>query len=205
MSESPPDILTVKEAAELLRCPEQTVVRGLNAGVVPGSKILGRFRADVLEAFLESLTCEMTVARDGIMELCGRPRSQLVWVSDSAFLVLCSEHRLALAKTVDMASGPDTRPTFIYVIRRGRDVKIGFSRDPETRVRKLKATEVIAIVPGTMDQERRLHFLCRGERIEGEWFHDRGIAARVAKGAPTAKNATDLLKAARTKLRKINT
>jgi len=54
MSESPPEILTVKEAAELLRCSEETVRVNARNGTLPALKMGGwKFlKADLVKLFV---------------------------------------------------------------------------------------------------------------------------------------------------------
>lgn len=75
---------------------------------------------------------------------------------------------------------PDVASICGYVYRACSDdlpgrIKIGFSANPEARVRKLsriyrRPIKLIDYVPGTMLDEHAEHCLLRAVRIEGEWF-----------------------------------
>lgn len=48
-------------------------------------------------------------------------------------------------------------------------VKIGFSTDPARRAKEL-GMKLLLTMPGSRDDERRLHRQFRQERLNGEWF-----------------------------------
>ncbi len=82
---------------------------------------------------------------------------------------------------------PRKKHTFVYFLRCGDWVKIGFSTDPTRRVREI-TTKVpyeittLLTVPGTMQDEKRLHRALERFRINGEWFAYRSeIAALMAR------------------------
>ena len=58
----------------------------------------------------------------------------------------------------------------IYIVRLGDTVKIGFSRNPETRLLQIPHEEIIAMFPGTFKTERALHERFAHLRVTGEWF-----------------------------------
>ena len=69
-------------------------------------------------------------------------------------------------------------PTFIYFIAPvgGGPVKIGFSADPRARMKRLSESapfqlQVLCAVPGTRDDERRLHAEFATAHAHREWFH----------------------------------
>ena len=92
------------------------------------------------------------------------------------------EYHAALQGKVD---APDPMPSprkhhhskqgYVYFLRRGAWVKIGFSTKPTARVSELqvgsaeKITSLVAIA-GTFGDERRLHRMFEKFRGEGEWF-----------------------------------
>lgn len=86
-------------------------------------------------------------------------------------IVQCTMSTLIESKlqTLPKAGGP--RPGFVYFLRFGDRVKIGFSTDPQNRVRALPHDEILAIVPGTRLNERQMHAAFADLRITGEWFH----------------------------------
>lgn len=64
---------------------------------------------------------------------------------------------------------------FVYFLRSGDRLKIGFSRDPVKRLTALRTSmshsiETIAVVRGTEREERSLHWQLRTYRRNGEWF-----------------------------------
>lgn len=64
---------------------------------------------------------------------------------------------------------------FVYFVRAGNDIKIGFSVTPKKRVHALQIgcpinVELLAIIPGTIDIERELHRRFFGLHVRGEWF-----------------------------------
>lgn len=64
----------------------------------------------------------------------------------------------------------------IYFIRAGRNVKIGYTAgDPQRRLRGLQTGNVrrlqlLAAIPGGIEDEQRLHERFARYRISGEWF-----------------------------------
>ena len=65
--------------------------------------------------------------------------------------------------------------TWLYFIRCGRFVKIGFSKNPEERLRDMRTYtpfEVILVgsVPGCRDAERALHAMLHRQHHRLEWF-----------------------------------
>jgi hypothetical protein len=71
---------------------------------------------------------------------------------------------------------------YVYCI--GREmalVKIGFSANPDTRLKSLQVgnaqrVEVIGKIPGDFAMERHLHEQFRHLRVGGEWFRDESAA-----------------------------
>lgn len=64
---------------------------------------------------------------------------------------------------------------FVYFLRSGSRLKIGFSRNPGGRLTGLRTAmshrmDTIAVVPGTEREERSLHWQLRAYRRNGEWF-----------------------------------
>lgn len=69
----------------------------------------------------------------------------------------------------------ERRKGFVYFLRAGDRVKIGFSLDVLERVAGLQASspeplELILVLPGAIADERRLHRLFRDDRLHNEWF-----------------------------------
>lgn len=60
-------------------------------------------------------------------------------------------------------------------LRVGDLVKVGYSRDPEARLRQLQTStgeklQIFATIPGTRETERKYHNRWRARRRAGEWF-----------------------------------
>ncbi len=67
---------------------------------------------------------------------------------------------------------------FIYFVRprRAKVVKIGFASDIQKRLATLQTghhskLEIMASIPGTMQDEHRWHKRFVGDRVRGEWFN----------------------------------
>lgn len=105
---------------------------------------------------------------------------------------LCEEHGLKVWAAVNVhhdiqiVRKPKPRPTgvdgYVYIIRFGDKVKIGYTTVPDSRLKHLPHDEVLAVFPGSMAVERSLHkrfapFLC----AQKEWFHADESIIRLAK------------------------
>jgi hypothetical protein len=62
------------------------------------------------------------------------------------------------------------RPGFVYFIRLGDRIKIGYTENVKQRLSQLPHEEVLGVVPGTMDDEQGWHKLLADYRTVGEWF-----------------------------------
>lgn len=87
----------------------------------------------------------------------------------------------------DAAGNPDEdrRRGYVYFFRVGNRVKIGFSRDPLSRLASLKTglpgkVDLVIAVPGERADERRLHRRLAAYRQVGEWFTASGVVMRMA-------------------------
>lgn len=85
-------------------------------------------------------------------------------------------------------------PGFVYFVRTAEEpkshVKIGYSLDPDTRVKTLRVAQpaelyVEAVMPGDIAVEHRLHQHFIEGQVQGEWFrHDTpGLSALIADAA----------------------
>lgn len=93
---------------------------------------------------------------------------------------ICMDHALTvhgdvsalLALGADAAERPpaERAPGAVYFIRLGDRVKIGFSRNLKARLVALPHEEVLAVVPGTVQDEKRCHAAFAHLRQTGEWF-----------------------------------
>lgn len=62
-------------------------------------------------------------------------------------------------------------PGYVYFIKRGSLVKIGWSRNPEKRCAQLGGGgALLATMPGYMADEKAMHRRFDQLRVEGEWF-----------------------------------
>lgn len=64
---------------------------------------------------------------------------------------------------------------YVYFLRLGETVKIGYSTDPLSRLTGLRTAMSgpvtgMVFVQGTQQEERRLHSRFRKSRLDGEWF-----------------------------------
>lgn len=59
---------------------------------------------------------------------------------------------------------------WVYFVRIGDKIKIGYSTYPEARFKGLRPDEILALVPGTMQDERRCHAAFQHLRAHGEYF-----------------------------------
>ena len=70
---------------------------------------------------------------------------------------------------------PKPPESWVYFIRAGDHIKIGWARDPKKRIDKFRtgcpfAIELIGVVRGGEDDERAIHDAFRPLRARGEWF-----------------------------------
>lgn len=73
---------------------------------------------------------------------------------------------------------------FVYFLRVGAHVKIGFSRNPVARLEAMSTalTEPITsfvLMPGTMAMEKALHQAVESRRTSGEWYRADGLLIRL--------------------------
>lgn len=64
------------------------------------------------------------------------------------------------------------REEFVYFLRIGKRIKIGYSGDPERRARDLQA-ELIGFASGGRQLEAALHYELREYRDRKEWYRDK--------------------------------
>ncbi len=60
---------------------------------------------------------------------------------------------------------------YVYLARRGNELKIGYSKSPTQRVAKLKAS-ILTCVSGDRLTKLAAHILWGKYRVHGEWFSD---------------------------------
>jgi hypothetical protein len=84
-------------------------------------------------------------------------------------------------------TGEIGKPGYVYFLRMGDALKIGFSRNVGTRLRSIQTAcpepaEIVKIIPGTDQTERYFHAHFAAHRLSGEWFRlDGELAAFVAR------------------------
>lgn len=66
--------------------------------------------------------------------------------------------------------GPKEKLGLVYFIRFADRIKIGYTTDLPTRMKTVPHDEILALVPGTMADEKTLHRKFNSLRITGEWF-----------------------------------
>lgn len=74
------------------------------------------------------------------------------------------------------------RPGFVYFLRMGDTVKIGFSAKVGSRLKSIQTAcpepaEVMKIIPGSDQTERYFHAHFQDYRLKGEWFALEGALA----------------------------
>jgi hypothetical protein len=62
------------------------------------------------------------------------------------------------------------RAGWLYFIRFGDRVKIGYSTNPDARLQALPHERVIGVIPGSRSDEAAWHKLLADFRVVGEWF-----------------------------------
>lgn len=82
----------------------------------------------------------------------------------------------------------------VYFVRAGDAIKIGYSKEPKSRIRRLQTSsavdlDVLGIIDGTMDDEKSLHCQFEYLHLRGEWFQTSPellahIATLTGKAAP---------------------
>lgn len=75
----------------------------------------------------------------------------------------------------------------VYFLTAPGRIKIGHTARPERRLAQLKAAdmeplEVLAVVNGSRNDERRLHDMLEDHRLRGEWFTDNDQVRKVISG-----------------------
>lgn len=107
------------------------------------------------------------------------------------------EHREALARAgIEMEVDPATEQEhgFVYVVRLGEQVKIGWTQNPRIRMRQLKPDAVLLSKRGTRQDETRLHHLFAAYRKRGrEYFEPHPDILRFTETAHGYSSVTAML------------
>lgn len=79
---------------------------------------------------------------------------------------------------------------YVYFIKSGSMVKIGFSTDVVNRLSNLKVgnpfgSNLVAAIPGTEDTEAYFHKMFADYRKQGEWFSIEGLLKTMLKAMPS--------------------
>lgn len=121
--------------------------------------------------------CTMTVNDDAPVPLCTH-HLRIAF----AHVLMNAEHKAAEVadpieyedeaeqQTPTYRSSVLTTMGFVYFVRFSDRIKIGWSGNPTARLRNVPHDEVLAIVPGTMEDERQMHAMFARFRVNGEWF-----------------------------------
>jgi Meiotically up-regulated gene 113 len=80
------------------------------------------------------------------------------------------------------------KPTYVYFVRIGKFIKIGFTTNLRGRLKSFRGTsaepiEVLLIVPGGRELEQRLHALFCEDRISNEFFRNEFLLNEFIHGA----------------------
>jgi len=125
-------------------------------------------------------TCANAALSDAPVGLCSRHLRQ-VYEYAQVLVAQRLDEILVEATEADAASTsiqelvlPDRGdlPGWVYFVRFGDRIKIGYSTKPHRRLRNLPVDAVLGAIPGSLESERALHVKFGGSRIVGEWFHD---------------------------------
>ncbi len=96
---------------------------------------------------------------------CHREATKIVRLQHGTITVICND----CAEEHGAVSG------WVYFVRAGRYVKIGYAKDVEGRIRSLATgnpheLELVLKVPGSYSLEKDFHAEFAGQRIRAEWF-----------------------------------
>lgn len=76
---------------------------------------------------------------------------------------------------------------YVYFVRLGDRVKIGYSENVPQRLAAVPHEEVLGVIPGTMDDEQGWHQLLADYRTVGEWFRaDDDVLAAIGRVVASA-------------------
>ncbi len=85
-------------------------------------------------------------------------------------MVKVQERQAEEAAAPVVRPAPGTREGWVYFVRVGDLIKIGWTGQPRTRMRNLQPDEVMHLEPGTMKDEKRCHAAFAPYRQHGEYF-----------------------------------
>lgn len=129
---------------------------------------------DLLNGMCTAEGCAAQASEDAPVPLC--PNHMRVAF---AHYLISIEGRAAEVAELDMYEDEPTQAYrtsvlttvgFVYFVRFSDRIKIGWSGNPGARLKNVPHDEVLAIIPGTMLDERKLHAAFARHRVVGEWF-----------------------------------
>jgi hypothetical protein len=98
------------------------------------------------------------------------------------------------AKRKERSGGSATKPGYVYYARATGRVKIGYSRNPWSRVSEMKTFNpdlaLLATEPGDMSLEALRHEQFSSLNIEGEWFKDENPLSQFITTITTSLTTT---------------
>lgn len=92
------------------------------------------------------------------------------WSAAVSDMHAAEQQRSALAAEVEERQRREKARGWVYFIRFSDRIKIGRSGSPTDRLRAIPHDEVLAIIPGTVDDEQGYHRRFAALRVTGEWF-----------------------------------
>jgi hypothetical protein len=139
-------------------------VRPLNFGLTPTEEPSTYCLAD---------GCRNSAHAEAPVSLCGRHIHEVYTFAQDLVGARWSEtlnDELARSQPQPVQLPKADPPSWVYFARVGDLIKIGFSTYPKARFKTLKVDEVLAVIPGTRDDERRCHTAFAHLRAHGEYF-----------------------------------
>jgi T5orf172 domain len=81
---------------------------------------------------------------------------------------------------------PQSPAGWVYFIRSGALIKVGYTTDLSKRMRSYNShnpdVQLMAVVPGTRDDEAAYHKRFAAQKVRGEWFRLSGSLATMLHG-----------------------
>ena len=69
----------------------------------------------------------------------------------------------------EFTQAPDVSGEVVYIAQRRSYIKIGTTKHPAQRMRRIEATPLV-VMPGGRELEKQLHIRFNACRMAGEWF-----------------------------------
>ncbi len=151
------------------------------------------WHANAVEQCIGSEKCTQPVVPESPVALCGKHiREVYAFASDLLESNWDGAVRDYVSALHDQFKPPRVvkQPAagWVYAIRFGDRVKVGYTTDPETRMRNLPHEQVLAMVHGTRADEKAWHDLLADFHVTGEWFqaHHEVLTVLTHMGARSA-------------------